>query len=52
MMKLFMAGDKLEDEAVEIGPDGEEVEKKPKDPLAMMEKALSKACYDTLKVYD
>ncbi|KAF8607922.1 hypothetical protein BDV93DRAFT_519910 [Ceratobasidium sp. AG-I] len=52
MMKLFMAGEKLEEEPVEIGPDGEEVAKKQKDPLDVMEKALAKACYDTLKVYD
>lgn len=51
MMKLFMEGEKLEDEPVEIGADGEEVKKK-KDPLDMMEKALAKTCYDTLKVYD
>ncbi|KAG8763042.1 hypothetical protein FRC11_006332 [Ceratobasidium sp. 423] len=52
MMKLFMAGESLEDEAVEIGPDGEEVQKKKTDPLAVMEKALSKACYAPLKVFD
>ncbi|KDN51032.1 hypothetical protein RSAG8_00661, partial [Rhizoctonia solani AG-8 WAC10335] len=52
MMKLFMAGESLEDEAVEIGPDGEEVQKKKNDPLAIMEKALSKSCYAPLKVFD
>ena len=52
MMKLFMAGETLEEEPVEIGPDGEEVKQKQKDPLDVMEKALAKACYDTLKVYD
>ncbi|CAE6523541.1 unnamed protein product [Rhizoctonia solani] len=52
MMKLFMAGDSLEEEAIEIGPDGEEVQKKKTDPLAVMEKALSKACYAPLKVFD
>ncbi|CAE6397865.1 unnamed protein product [Rhizoctonia solani] len=52
MMKLFMEGENLEEEAVEIGPDGEEVQKKKNDPLVMMEKALSKACYAPLKVFD
>ncbi|KAG8722495.1 hypothetical protein FRC08_001551 [Ceratobasidium sp. 394] len=52
MMKLFMEGEKIEDEITEIGPDGEEVQKKPNDPLAVMEKALAKTCYNTLKVYD
>jgi hypothetical protein len=52
MMKLFMEGESLEDEPVEIGPDGQEVPKKKTDPLALMEKALSKSCYDPLKVYD
>ncbi|CAE6398994.1 unnamed protein product [Rhizoctonia solani] len=52
MMKLFMAGESLEDEAVEIGPDGEEVPKKKNDPLTIMEKALSKSCYAPLKVFD
>ncbi|QRW16090.1 hypothetical protein RhiXN_04091 [Rhizoctonia solani] len=52
MMKLFMDGESLEDEAVEIGPDGEEVQKKRKDPLDIMEKALSKNCYAPLKVFD
>ncbi|CAE6467452.1 unnamed protein product [Rhizoctonia solani] len=52
MMKLFMAGESLEDDAVEIGPDGEEVQKKKNDPLALMEKALSKSCYAPLKVFD
>ncbi|KAG9128338.1 hypothetical protein FRC07_000450 [Ceratobasidium sp. 392] len=52
MMKLFMEGDKIEEELTEIGPDGEEVKKKANDPLAVMEKSLSKQCYDTLKVYD
>ncbi|QRV87398.1 hypothetical protein RhiJN_15416 [Ceratobasidium sp. AG-Ba] len=52
MMKLFMDGEKIEDEVVEISPDGEEVQKKANDPLAVMEKALAKSCYDTLQVYD
>ncbi|KAF8607923.1 hypothetical protein BDV93DRAFT_434906, partial [Ceratobasidium sp. AG-I] len=52
MMKLFMAGEKLEEEPVEIGSDGEEVIRKQWDPLDVMEKALAKTCYDTLKVYD
>ncbi|KAF8759580.1 hypothetical protein RHS01_01836 [Rhizoctonia solani] len=52
MMELFMDGESLEDEAVEIGPDGEEVQKKRKDPLDIMEKALSKNCYAPLKVFD
>ncbi|KAG8783680.1 hypothetical protein FRC12_019468 [Ceratobasidium sp. 428] len=52
MMKLFMAGEKIEEELTEIGPDGEEVQKKANDPLAVMEKALAKTCYDVLKVYD
>ncbi|KAG9090252.1 hypothetical protein FRC06_001158, partial [Ceratobasidium sp. 370] len=34
MMKLFMEGEKIDDEITEIGPDGEEVQKKAKDPLA------------------
>ncbi|CAE6463855.1 unnamed protein product [Rhizoctonia solani] len=52
MMKLFMAGESLEDEIVEIGSDGEEVQKKKNDPLSIMEKALSKSCYAPLKVFD
>ncbi|KAG8740085.1 hypothetical protein FRC10_004763 [Ceratobasidium sp. 414] len=53
MAKLFMEGEKIEDELIVIGPDGEEeVQKKANDPIAVMEKALSKACYDVLKVYD
>ncbi|KAG8693544.1 hypothetical protein FRC08_009045 [Ceratobasidium sp. 394] len=52
MMKLFMEGEIVGGEPVEIGRDGEEVEKEAITPLAIMEKALSKACYDTLKVYD
>ncbi|KAJ1308716.1 hypothetical protein OPQ81_004407 [Rhizoctonia solani] len=52
MMKLFMAGETLEDDLVEIGPDGEEVQKKKNDPLAVMEKALSKSCYAPLRVFD
>ncbi|KAH7343728.1 hypothetical protein B0J17DRAFT_643697 [Rhizoctonia solani] len=52
MMKLFMAGENLEEEAVEIGPDGEEIQKKKNDPLTIMEKALSKSCYAPLKVFD
>ncbi|CAE6412739.1 unnamed protein product [Rhizoctonia solani] len=52
MMKLFMEGENLEEEPVEIGPDGEEIQKKKNDPLAVMEKALSKSCYAPLKVFD
>ncbi|KAG9074710.1 hypothetical protein FS749_013698 [Ceratobasidium sp. UAMH 11750] len=52
MMKLFMEGEIVGGEPVEIGRDGEEVKKEAITPLAIMEKALSKACYDTLKVYD
>ncbi|KAG9102696.1 hypothetical protein FRC06_001404 [Ceratobasidium sp. 370] len=52
MMKLFMEGEDVEDEFTEIGTDGEEVQKKANTPLEVMKKALCKACYDTLKVYD
>ncbi|KAG8708398.1 hypothetical protein FRC09_001273 [Ceratobasidium sp. 395] len=52
MMKLFMQGEIVGEEPVEIGADGEEVEKEAMTPLAVMERALSKACYSTLKVYD
>ncbi|CAE6418587.1 unnamed protein product, partial [Rhizoctonia solani] len=52
MMKLFMTGKNPEDEAVEIGLDGEEVQRKRNDPLTIMGKALSKSCYAPLKVFD
>ncbi|KAG8716965.1 hypothetical protein FRC08_008425 [Ceratobasidium sp. 394] len=52
MMKLFLEGEKVEDEFTEIGTDGEVVQKKADTPLEVMKKALCKACYDTLKVYD
>ncbi|KAG8742608.1 hypothetical protein FRC10_001206 [Ceratobasidium sp. 414] len=52
MIKLFMEGEIVGEEPVEIGHDGEEVKKEAITPLAIMEKALSKACYNTLKVYD
>lgn len=42
MIKLFMKGEKPDDE----------VGNKKKDPMAVMEKALGKACYNVLKVYD
>ncbi|KAG9124591.1 hypothetical protein FRC07_011010 [Ceratobasidium sp. 392] len=50
MLKLFMEGD-IEDGLMEIEPDGE-VRKERKTPLEWMRKALSKSCYDPLKVYD
>ncbi|KAJ1308502.1 hypothetical protein OPQ81_004206 [Rhizoctonia solani] len=49
MMKLFMEGESVEDELVEIGPHGMEVQNKKKDPLVIMERALSKPCYAPLK---
>ncbi|KAG9077054.1 hypothetical protein FRC06_009119, partial [Ceratobasidium sp. 370] len=52
MVKLFMEGEKIEDEIVVVDPDGEEVQKKANDPIAIMEKALSKTCYDVLRGYD
>ncbi|KAH7343938.1 hypothetical protein B0J17DRAFT_765087 [Rhizoctonia solani] len=52
MMKLFMGGERPGDKLVEIGHDGEEVPKKKKDPLVIMERALSKPCYAPLKVFD
>ncbi|CAE6434399.1 unnamed protein product [Rhizoctonia solani] len=52
MMKLFMAGESVEDDLVEIGPGGEEVRMGGNNPLALMEKALSKSCYAPLRVFD
>ncbi|KAG9091406.1 hypothetical protein FRC07_011861 [Ceratobasidium sp. 392] len=52
MMKLFMQGEIAGEEPVEIGSDGEEIQKESMTPLAIMEKALSKAAYATLTVYD
>ncbi|KAG9099846.1 hypothetical protein FRC07_010469 [Ceratobasidium sp. 392] len=53
MVKFFMEGEKIEDENTIVGPSGnEEAQKKMDDPIAILEKALSKGCYDVLKVYD
>ncbi|QRV79639.1 hypothetical protein RhiJN_07654 [Ceratobasidium sp. AG-Ba] len=46
MMKLFMNGEILKDEFIVVESQGNIT------PLAVMERALSKSCYDTLKVYD
>ncbi|CUA70313.1 putative protein L728 [Acanthamoeba polyphaga mimivirus] [Rhizoctonia solani] len=51
MMKLFMAGEDVED-MVEIDSNGEEVRMRRNNPLAVMERALSKSCYAPLKVFD
>ncbi|KAG9091199.1 hypothetical protein FRC07_011896 [Ceratobasidium sp. 392] len=52
MMKLFMQGEFVGEEPVEIDANGDEVKPDPMTPLAIMERALSKECYSTLKVYD
>ncbi|KDN48133.1 hypothetical protein RSAG8_03149, partial [Rhizoctonia solani AG-8 WAC10335] len=52
MMKLFMAGESVEDDFVEIDSNGGGFRMRRNDPLTLMERALSKSCYAPLRVFD